>query len=291
MDAICIETKTLGSLLAFFCSVLLSGCAPAQPSVCRVHHLYSPIQLLWQHLGTFAVENDHPPKNQEAERRAPLHRPRGSFTGFGGLPFLPAYAQLPSLSPLHDVNRRCIEMLVQAARSDRPGALPLAQILRDELCATTPDIRAHAAQHAPLLVDMQFANADWWRTAKDYPTRPAPFPGWRGAFPRAANIELARATLALAWHIVRLEPLTAFLLGITPAVAEIIVSLSVVDIGQVVERRFRHARPRWEDRPAVWRRLLLTAQTTDARRIREFKTYSLKLMTGDLNSPLAKGMS
>jgi hypothetical protein len=65
-------------------------------------------------------------------------------------------------------------------------------------------------------------------------------------------------------------------------VADIIVGLSLSDIELLVERRFRHVRPRWEDRPAVWRALLLAAESEDFRKKRDFDLYSLQLLTGDL---------
>jgi hypothetical protein len=191
-------------------------------------------------------------------------------------------ARLPTLHPLYEVNERCIELLVQDARKDSPGTLALVRHLHEPLRAMTPASRARAAQRPLLLVDMQFANLEWWRTVKDHPTRAAPLPAWRGAFARPQGVQLARATLMLAWHSVRSDRYGACLLGITPAVSDIIASLSITEIDRLVERRFRHLRPRWEDRPAVWRGLLLLAQNEDFRRTRDFNLYSLQLLTGDL---------
>jgi hypothetical protein len=199
--------------------------------------------------------------------------------------FAPQIPHLSMLGPLYEVNERCIEMLVQGARVDRPGTLSLISHLRDLLRGMTPEMRARAACRAVLLIDMQFANLEWWRAATDHPTRPAPLPSWRGAFPRPAGVQLARATLMLAWHSVRSDPDAVCLLGMVPAVAEVIASLSLTEIDRVVERRFRHVRPRWEDRPAVWRGLLLSAQKEDVRRTRDFNLYSLQLLTGELLSP------
>jgi hypothetical protein len=178
-------------------------------------------------------------------------------------------------------------MLVNAARADRPDMPSLVSQLRNLLRRTTPDVRARAARRAVLLVDLQFANFQWWQMLKDHPTRMAPVPAWRGAFPRQASVQLARSTLTLAWHSARSDRHAACLLGLTPAVAELIASLSVTEIDQVVERRFRHVRPRWEDRPTVWRRLLLSAEGEDLRRARDFNVYSLQLLTGDLLTPPA----
>jgi hypothetical protein len=195
------------------------------------------------------------------------------------------FCRLPTLAPLQDVNARCIEMLVNAARAARPDMPTLVSHLQGLLRRTTPDMRARAARGAVLMVDMQFANLQWWQMLKDHPNRLAPVPAWRGAFPRQASVQLARSALTLAWHSVRSDRHAACLLGITPPVAELIASLSVTEIDQVVERRFRHVRPRWEDRPTVWRRLLLSAEVEDLRRARDFNVYSLQLLTADLLTP------
>ena len=187
-----------------------------------------------------------------------------------------------SLAPLKEVNNRCIEMLAAAARKERAGSPTLVAQLKDVLLRVTPEVRARAAQRPVLLTDMQFTNALWWRAARAHPARPAPLPSWRGSFPRPAAVSLARATLMLAWHSLRSSPESAVLLGVLPGVAELITGLSLTDIDSIVERRFQHVRPRWEDRPAVWRRLLLAAESEDFRKTRDFNLYSLQLVTGDL---------
>ena len=58
--------------------------------------------------------------------------------------------------------------------------------------------------------------------------------------------------------------------------------LDRVDIDTIVERRLQHVRPRWEDRPAVWERLSLTAESEDFRETRDFNLRSLQLVTGEL---------
>jgi hypothetical protein len=86
----------------------------------------------------------------------------------------------------------------------------------------------------------------------------------------------------LAWHSVRSDPVGSLLLGVSPDVARIIASFSLTELDRVVERRFRYVRPRWEDRPAVWRALLLSAQSHDGRCTREVTLRAIQLMTGDL---------
>src|SRR5207237_6968485 len=75
------------------------------------------------------------------------------------------------LQEVYEINERCLELLVQGARSERPERFFLVKPLREVLREMTPETRARAARRAFLLVDLEFANADWWRRAKNYPTR------------------------------------------------------------------------------------------------------------------------
>jgi hypothetical protein len=186
------------------------------------------------------------------------------------------------LQPLQHANERCIEMLVQAARGDRKGTFPLVAQLREVLSQLTPEIRARAARKAYLLVDFQFGNDAWWQALKVSPTRPAPLTPARGSFPRASAVQLGRATLMLAWHSVRADVNASCLLGISPGVAATLATFSLTELDRIVERRFRHVRPRWEDRPMVWRQLLVTATNADTRQTRDLNLRALQLITGDL---------
>jgi hypothetical protein len=189
---------------------------------------------------------------------------------------------LETLAPVHDVNERCIEMLEQIARGDRPDSVTLVLQLKDLLTALTPESLARAAERSLLLTDLQFSNAPWWRAARDHPARPVPPPTGCRAFPKPAALQLARATLMVTWHSLRSSAQSAVLLGVQPDVAKIIAGLSLSEIEILVARRFRHVRPRWEDRPVVWRMLLSAAASADFRKMRDFNLYSLQLVTGEL---------
>ena len=85
-------------------------------------------------------------------------------------------------------------------------------------------------------------------------------PTWLAPFPRPAAVKLARSTLVLAWHTVRTNlDAAVVLLGIAPSVAEIIAKPHLQDLDRIAERQYRHVRPRWEDRPAVWPRRRFSA--------------------------------
>jgi hypothetical protein len=91
----------------------------------------------------------------------------------------------------------------------------------------------------------------------------------------------------VAWHSIRAHRHAACLLGMPSSVADVIVSLSITDIDRIAERCYPYARPRWEDRPAVWRQLLLSAERTDPRAMREACLRGIQLVTGGLISPSA----
>lgn len=184
--------------------------------------------------------------------------------------------------PLQEINERCITLLMAAARAPRAGVSPLAAQLSDVFRATTPEGRARAARTAFLLVDLEFTNELWWKTLQGPRGREIAQPAWRGSFPRAGAMQLARATVTLAWHALRTHEHARCLLGMTPAVAEIVATLTLADIDRIAERRHVYLRPRWEDRPKVWRDLLRSAETPDLRRTREMSLRGLQLLAGDL---------
>jgi hypothetical protein len=230
------------------------------------------------------VESRHgTAKPERTQKGAPPH-PDPAETTQGPPPFWvePGSPSAAILRPLHELNERCIELLVQSARTERPDAFPIVIQLRGILQGLSPEIQTRAARKAFLLVDLEFTNAAWWQMLRSHPARPAPLPSWRGSFPRRAAVPLARATLMFAWHSLRADRNAACLLGMNSAVSEVIAALSLTDIDRIVDRRFRHLRPRWEDRPAVWRQLLQAAQSTDIRRTRDVNLRGLQLLVGEM---------
>ena len=195
------------------------------------------------------------PLTPSATSAPPAPRPRLRHSNSG-----------PPLVGVHEVNERCIEMLVSAARHEETQSFVLVLELRELLRSADRSMRQRAAQVSFLLVDMEFGNPDFWHVACSHPGQQLKTPLWRGSFPRGSAIQLAHATLMLAWNSVRTDPATArILLGMARAVSELIVRLKFEEIERIAHKRFRHVRPRWDDRPAVWRRLLLAAQSDDAK--------------------------
>jgi hypothetical protein len=91
-------------------------------------------------------------------------------------------------------------------------------------------------------------------------------------------MQLTRPTLVTAWHTLRANSYAACLFGMTRDVAELISAVSLTKIEFLVRQLHRHLRPRWEDQPAIWRHLLLAAQTEDMRSQRALCLRSIRLL-------------
>lgn len=167
-----------------------------------------------------------------------------------------------ALGPVCEINEQCLQLLVEAARSSNVPRNGFVGELIATLSGLDAPTQVCASRFPFLLVDIRFRDCTWWREVATHPTRIWSDPTWLARFPRSSAVKLARATLVLVWHTVRMDLEAAFvLLGLAPSVAEVIVELRLRDIDRIAERQFRHVRPRWEDRPAVWHQLLACART------------------------------
>jgi hypothetical protein len=192
------------------------------------------------------------------------------------------------LRAFYEVNEKCVEMLVHAARNDPRGFFAFVSEIRHLLIASDPTVRRRIAHRAYLLVDMEFGDVEWWLAARALGSRPLRAPAWRGSFPCRSAIPLARMTLMLAWHSLRADQGTArILLGMTQPVCNVIAELRFDEIDRIAEKGFRYVRPRWDDRPAVWRKLLLAAHANDETLMGEVNVHGLQLLTGELLAPSA----
>ena len=188
-----------------------------------------------------------------------------------------------SLSSIHEVNERCLELLVHTAHTGPVPPFGLVFSLRDLLLEMTPELRKRTAARAFLLIDFEFRNVDWWTAVCKFPEKQFRGTAWRNPFPRRSAIPLTRATLMLAWQAIRTAGVRAcIVLGIADKVAEMIGDLQLTELDRIADRHHRHLEPRWADRPAVWQPLLAAASAQDWAATKRIDTYGLQLLTGDL---------
>ena len=195
----------------------------------------------------------------------------------------PAPVSAFPFAALHEVNHRCVELLVQAAYAPPPPPFSLITPLRELLRRADPLMRTAAASHHFLLLEMQFNQPAWWRTVTQNPERSSRGTPESGCLPRRSGVGLARATVTVAWHCIHADPVVAsVVLGMHSEVAAMIGSMPLSDIDRLATRHFRRLRPRWADRPEVWRSLLLASQPDAALAVRDFDLRALQLLLGGL---------
>ncbi len=187
------------------------------------------------------------------------------------------------MAALHEINGRCLDLLVHAARSGSFAPFSLIAEIRDALLSSTPESRRCAAARNFLLVDVEFRNAEWWQAVAKYPEQPFRGSAWRSPFARRSAIGLTRATLMAAWQAVHSESDAAcILLAMDRAVADVIADLPITTLDRIAERRHQHLQPRRTERPVVWRGLLQAAGHDDRARSHIGDVHGLQLLTSDL---------
>jgi hypothetical protein len=190
-----------------------------------------------------------------------------------------------ALPALWEINERCLELLRNGARGEGSAAQGFGGPLRARLRRSTKEIRRRAAERKFLLLDMEFQNEEWWRTARTLIPKRFKETSWPECFPQGSAVPLARATLSLAWHSLRTAawvPTSGVVLGMSRGVAEVMRELQLWEIDRIAEQRYRHLQPRWRDRPGFWGELLVAAESTDLEGMKNVELHGLQLLVGEL---------
>jgi hypothetical protein len=184
---------------------------------------------------------------------------------------------------LQDVNERCLDLLAHAARTSKEPPFSLVASLREPLRRSTAEGRRVAASRGVLLVDMQFDQRVWWHRALGGPERQSRNGAGSGAFPRQSGIELARATMTLAWNAVQTDRTIApVVLGMDAEVVNLIASMPLTGLDRFATRHFRRIRPRWADRVEFWRELLSASEAGAGVSMRDLDLKAMRILLADL---------
>ena len=143
-------------------------------------------------------------------------------------------------------------------------------------------MRRKAASRCYLLIDMEFADPEWWRTVLQRPDRTLRAGRWADGFPRRTAVPLTRSTLMLAWQGVRADAdVACALFGMHRGAAAVVSSMQLSDIDRLADRHFRRIKPRWVDRPSLWRELLQSARAETPTASRDVNLHALRLLADD----------
>lgn len=183
-----------------------------------------------------------------------------------------------ALAPICDINEQCLQMLVEAAHVPPTASEPFILQLLALISTLDAATLSTAARFPFLLVDFGFRDPEWWKAITAGREHAVGETSWPSPFSRSAATTLSRATLMLAWHTLRTDTeASVVLLGITPTVARLLRSLRLQDIDRIAEQHHRRIRPRWEDRPGVWRQLMFCAKSTEVDTAHDFVLHALQL--------------
>jgi len=202
----------------------------------------------------------------------------------GAKPITDADSLAQGWPPLHELNERCLDLLARMAGGTASNSAPeLIQVLRGALHTMRPEARHRAAASPFLLLDLGFCDSAWWSAVKNDASCRWQARGHRDFFAKRPAIALTRALLMLAWHQVRSDPNAAVVsMGISLDCAHIIRSLRFSQIDQIAEHQYARLRPRWEDKPIIWTRLLSCCATDDRESLRDLHIHAIQLLSGEL---------
>jgi hypothetical protein len=184
------------------------------------------------------------------------------------------YAQW--LEPIYDLNRRMLALLTEpmdeGAQHDFHAGTPVGDALRD----IDPSSRERLALCPFLLLDASFRDANRWTPSEHAEAAPS------HCTAGTRVVGLARATCVLSWYLLRTDQVAAMLsLGVSQECAAVIARSGLTELQEIAARLVQHRwlKPRWQDRPQVWRRLMHLAQATPPKPV---AIHGLQLLLGDV---------
>jgi len=184
------------------------------------------------------------------------------------------------LAPLAELNEQLLELLcgaeLPAASGARAvGAWPLGN-LAAELRALTPVMRSRLARCPYLLIDAAFGQSERWHGPLIRVMDAAPA---GGQFASAEGRTLLRRSLLFAWHLAGSNRAMARItLGMSSDCAERIAQFRLRDLEWLAELSPPWIRPRWDDQPLHWQRLIAAARREPPLLLRQLQWHGLALL-------------
>jgi hypothetical protein len=151
------------------------------------------------------------------------------------------------------------------------------------------DTRAgeRAARIPVVLLDCHFRRLDWWDRVIRQNGQPVLSSNTLPCIPAEDAAPVLREILVEGRTIAISEPRAASLiLGASPGTVSLIAKLTSMDIDRISTECANELRPRWEDKVAFWRNLLVAALGDADDALSEVSFHSLQLLGGELMAPM-----
>ncbi len=194
------------------------------------------------------------------------------------------WLQAEALDALAELNEQCLELLREQAAACSARFRPALLVRLQPLWAGLEGAARRRAARCPfLLVDAGFTRTDCPPWLRERAVRDRDWPPVYGAFFTVSRtIPVTRLVLAYGWHLACSESAAARLfLGMSAHCAESIAACTLRRMMQVAESEPHLLRPRWPDRPEVWRELLIAASGGEPSAMDRFRIRGLQLLAAD----------
>jgi hypothetical protein len=200
------------------------------------------------------------------------------------VPVLPGQWDRSLLEPLADINLQLLDALLESAAEGAPRSRLCGELRADWLRLTGDGCR-RLASCPYLLLDAAFAEPVYWSAVLVPGVREQSVPGSGRASDVCLAAGLVRRALVLAWHLARSNPLAARIaLGMSDSCTTLVAQCRLGDLELLAEQRPEWIRPRWEDRPDIWRSLLRAAVTDREAPLRQLQLRGLQLLAAGLRA-------
>jgi len=201
----------------------------------------------------------------------------------GAPPHGRSWLRLDALDALAEINEQCLELMSEQAACPASSSPALLVELRALWCGLDAAARRRAARCPVLLVDAGFMRSARWERLHErriHDRERTLFPAAFFTVPR--TIAVARLVLAYGWHLARGESAAARLfLGMSAPCAELIAACTLRTVIQLAESRPDLLRPRWAERPRVWRDLLTSALTEEPSGLECMRMRGMQLLAAE----------
>jgi hypothetical protein len=187
------------------------------------------------------------------------------------------------LAAAHSLNARCMELLVEAASASHAGDAWRSVFGFQDLWKQLGTEACERAGRCPvLLLNVNLERADWWDRVREGQTMvranaPVPLFAIHDAVPLVREI-LTEARCGARAH----TGAARLAFGMSSFVSTAVADLSAADIDRIAVAYGQELRPRWDDRPTFWKRLLEAAIGTDARVLAKIHLHCVQLLGRDL---------
>jgi hypothetical protein len=186
-----------------------------------------------------------------------------------------------TLESMEELNAEVLALLTAQCRAG--GAqLPLIQDVSDLLLNLDAASMRRAAGSAVLLVDAGFTDGSRWSDAIVGGVNDRHCAATEPFFTVDAAVGVMRLVMTQAWHLARSEPAAArLLLGLSATNVAVIGGCTLNRLLVLAQSRAHWLRPRWENRPRIWRDLLRTAAEGDTGALERLRVRGLHLLAAD----------